>query len=102
MPLVEQHTDRRPTTCEVCRYLEANPYLDRRLEHTLTMLAGGTLFQDLAGADGSLSMQSIYTEEFAPSAAGRPAPLDPRHWLLALLAAPEIRLTLDRMERPDE
>ncbi|MCK9497085.1 MAG: hypothetical protein M0R75_16550 [Dehalococcoidia bacterium] len=98
MPLIEQHRDRQPTTCEVCNFLETHPYLDRMLEHTLTMLAGGTLLQDLEEAEGALSMRSIYTGLFAGSAPGRPAPLEPRHWLLALLAAPEVRLTLDSTE----
>ena len=94
MPLVEQHNDRLPDTCEVCRYLETHPYLDRRLEHTLTMLAGANLLQDLGESDGPLSMRSIYTETFAGDAPGLAAPFEPRHWLLALLAAPEVRLTL--------
>ena len=98
MPLVEQHVDRLPAACEVCRYLERNPYLDRRLEHTLTMLAGGTLFQDLRETQTPLSIRSIYTETFAGDTPGRPAPLEPRHWLLALLAAPEIKLTLHSTE----
>ncbi|MDA1240036.1 MAG: hypothetical protein O2798_04250 [Chloroflexi bacterium] len=102
MPLVQQHTDRPPSTCAVCHYLETNPYLDRRLEHTLAMLAGGNLLQDLREAGGPLPMRSIYTETFAGDAPGRPAPLEPRHWLLALIAAPEIKLTLDPLEATDE
>lgn len=98
MPLVQQHTARFPTTCEVCRYLETHPYLDRRLEHTLTMLAGANMLQDLQEARGPLSMRSIYVETFAGDAPGRPAPLEPRHWLLALVSAPEIRLTLEGTE----
>ncbi len=98
MPLVQQHIDRLPATCEVCSYLETHPYLDRRLEHTLTMLAGGNLLQDLRDADGPLSMRSIYVETFAGDAPGRPAPLEARHWLLALVSAPEIRLTLEGTE----
>lgn len=40
MPLVEQHRDARPESCEVCRYLERHPQLDRLLQHTLTRIAG--------------------------------------------------------------
>jgi hypothetical protein len=82
----------------VCNYLQRNPYLDRQLEHTLTMLAGGNLLQDLSQAEGPLAMRGIYTETFAGGAPGNPAPLEPRHWLLAMLAAPEIKLSLDSTE----
>lgn len=99
MPLVEQHDGRYPDICDVCRYIETHPYLDRRLEHTLTMLAGGTLLQDLRDAGGAtLSMRSLYTETFAGAAPGHAAPFEPRHWLFALMAAPEIKLTLETTE----
>ena len=74
MPLVQQHIDRLPATCEVCRYLETHPYLDRRLEHTLTMLAGGNLLQDLREADGPLSMRSLYVENVRWRRPGTPSP----------------------------
>ena len=99
MPLVEQHRGSRPEACEVCRYLQLHPELDRMLMHTLTMLAGWMLLEDIqALGGGPVSMRSIYTEQFAGDSEGRPAPLEPHHWMLALLAAPEIKLTLELRE----
>ncbi len=95
MPLVEQHRGSRPDSCEVCRYLQTHPYLDRLLCHTLTMLAGVLLMDDLERTP-SLSLRSTYVEQFAGDAPGRSAPLEPEHWALALLAAPEIRLSLEQ------
>lgn len=57
------------------------------------MLAGAMLLEDLAEVD-SQSFRSMYLEQFAGAAPGRPASLEPEHWALALLAAPEIRLSL--------
>jgi hypothetical protein len=96
MPLVEQHRDRRPAACEVCRFLETHPHLDRLLTHTLTSMAGQVLLEDLEALGGPRSLRAIYTEEYAGASPGRPAPLEPYHWLLALLAAPEVKLVLDR------
>ena len=45
-------------------------------------------------------MQSIYLETFAGDAAGRSNDMEPEHYLLALLAAPEIKLSLDTTEEP--
>jgi hypothetical protein len=93
MPLVEQHRGSRPDSCEVCRYLQLHPELDRQLPHTLTMLAGWLLLEALKDGD-ALSMRSIYLEQFAGASPGQPAPLEPYHWMLALLAAPEVKLQL--------
>lgn len=98
MPLVEQHGTIRVDACEVCHYLDSRPLLDRRLAHSLTYLAGWTVFNDLADASGPLSMRSIYVEQFAGDTPGVSAPLDPQHYLLALLAAPEIKLTAGSAE----
>jgi hypothetical protein len=65
------------------------------MAHTLTQLAGWTLLEDLQSAGGPLAMRSIYLETFAGDAAGLSAPLEPEHFLLALLAAPEIKLAID-------
>jgi len=92
VPLVQQHGTERVDGCEVCHYLRARPLLDRRLAHSLTYLAGWTLLNDLRDANGPLSMQSIYVEQFAADSPGRPASLESEHYLLALLAAPEIKL----------
>ncbi len=43
-------------------------------------------------------MRSIYTETFAGDAPGLSAPFEPRHWLLALVAAPEVKLRLETTE----
>jgi hypothetical protein len=59
------------------------------------VLAGWTLLDDLE-ATGSLSFHSTYVEQFAGAASGLPAALEPGHWALALLAAPEIRLSLEQ------
>ena len=100
MPLIEQHEGSRPDSCEVCHYLDAHPELDRRLQHTLTRLAGWSLDNDLREAGGTpLPMRSIYVESFAGDAPGRSVPLDPHHWLLALLSAPEIKLTIEEIGR---
>lgn len=96
MPLIEQHEGSRPDSCEVCHYLDAHPQLDRRMQHTLTRLAGWALETDLHSAAGPLSMRSIYVESFAADSPGRSAPLEPHHWLLSLLAAPEIKLIIER------
>lgn len=98
MPLIEQHPGSRPESCEVCRYLETHPYTDRLLTHTLTMLAGWMLLQDIESADAPLSFRGIYTEQFAADSPGRPALFEPEHWALALLAAPEIKLSLETPE----
>ena len=95
MPLVEQHVGSRPESCPVCRYLQLHPLLDRLMAHTLTMLAGWTLLEDLQSANGSLSMHSVYLETFAGDSDGRAIQLEPEHYLLALLAAPEIKLTIE-------
>lgn len=100
MPLVEQHRDVRPESCEVCRYLDGRPELDRLLQHTLTTIAGWVLLQDLREAGGPLSMRGIYVERFAADSPGRSVSLDPHHWLLALLAAPEVKLSLTSEARP--
>jgi hypothetical protein len=97
VPLVEQHRDSRPESCEVCRYLQTHPQLDRLLQHTLTMFAGWMLFEELESS-ASLSLRSIYVEQFAADSPGRPAPMEPEHWTLALLAAPEIKLTMQGAE----
>ena len=99
MPLVEQHEGNRPDSCEVCHYLESHPELDRRYQHTLTILAGWMLQYDLLEANGQpLAMRSIYVESFAGDAPGRSVALHPQHWLLALVAAPEIKLELEDRE----
>ena len=95
MPLVEQHEGARPDTCEVCHYLASRPELDRRYEHTVTRLAGWTLETDLRDAIGPLPMRSIYTEEFGGGAPSRSVRFESHHWLLALLSAPEIKLTIE-------
>lgn len=87
MPLIEQHRGSRPESCEVCRYLQTHPYLDRLLCDTLTMLAGWMLVEELT-ATGTLSVRGVYVEQFAGDSPGLPAPLEPEHWALALLAAP--------------
>ncbi len=92
MPLVEQHRDFRPESCEVCRYLETHPQLDRLLQHTLTRIAGWVMETDLDEAGVPLSLRSVYVERFGAS--GRSAPLELHHWTLALLVAPEIKLML--------
>jgi len=65
------------------------------MAHTLTQLAGWTLLEDLQSSSGPLSMQSIYLETFAGDSPGLSATLEPEHFLLALLAAPEIKLTIE-------
>ena len=95
MPLVEQHEGSSPESCVVCRYLQLHPLLDRQLAHTLTLLAGWTLLEDLQSAGRPLNMGSIYLETFAGASDGRPARLEPEHFLLALLAAPEIKLSIE-------
>ena len=101
MPIVDQHRTNRVDGCEVCRYLDLHPLLDRMLAHSLTRLAGWTLEGDLESADSPLSMRGIYVEQFAADSPGRPAPLEPEHYLLALLAAPEIKLAIEsRGARP--
>ena len=93
MPLVEYHEQLRPEVCEVCRYAVEHPEYDARLEHTLTRFAQVTMASDLRDAGQPLRMMSIYHETI-----GYPGPetrIDPRHWTLGLLEAPEIRLVLD-------
>ena len=68
------------------------------LAHTLTMLAGWMLIESLQGSSGSFSMRSIYVERFAADSPGQPAPLEPEHWMLALLASPEIKLSIAKTE----
>ena len=99
MPLVEYHAEPVPDSCEVCRYLVEHPEYDRRLEHTLTLFAQVTMLTDLEDAGDPLRMTSMYVETI-----GFPGPqtrIDPRHWLLGLLEAPEIRLMLEERNRRD-
>ncbi len=77
----------------MCRYLKTHPQLDRLLQHTLTMFAGWMLFEELEST-ASLSLRSSCVEQFAVDSPGRPAALEAEHWTLALLAAPEIKLTM--------
>ncbi|MQA00874.1 MAG: hypothetical protein GEU80_16390 [Dehalococcoidia bacterium] len=98
MPFVEQHTGIRPDSCEVCRFLQLHPEYDRLREHTLSMLTGWMLAEDLQNADGPLPMRAIYVEEYAGASPGLSAPLEPRHWMLGLLAATEINLIIDPRE----
>ena len=58
------------------------------------MLAGWMLLDALEDG-GSMSMRSVYLEQFAGASPGRPAQLEPYHWMLALLAAPEIKLIME-------
>jgi hypothetical protein len=64
------------------------------LQHTLAMLAGWMLLEELEASNAPLSLHSIYVEQFAADSPGRPAPLEPEHWTLALLSAPEIKLSI--------
>ena len=99
MPLVEHHEQPRPESCEVCRYLQERPELHARLEHTLTRIAQVIMLTDLEESDQPLRMRSIYQESI-----GYPGPqmrIEPRHWLLGLLEAPEIRLLLHRGDTTD-
>jgi hypothetical protein len=59
------------------------------------MFAGWMLLEELATV-GSASLRSIYVERFAADTSGLPAPLEPEHWALALLAAPEIKLAIQQ------
>ncbi|MCK9486743.1 MAG: hypothetical protein M0R73_08600 [Dehalococcoidia bacterium] len=89
---IEFHNPRRPDTCEVCRYLLERPEYDARREHTLSMIAQAIILDDLRDASGPLAMRSVYQETI-----GFPGPqhrIEPRHWLLALLESPEVRLLL--------
>ena len=73
------------------------------LLHTLTRFAGRVLVEDLQDSGGGpVPMRSIYIEEFAGASPGHAAPLEPYHWMLALVAAPEIKLILDRSEEGQE
>ncbi len=93
MPFVQNHPAPTPDSCEVCRYLAEHPEHDRQLEHTLTQMAQGIIWIDLETADQPLRMRSVYQETI-----GYPGPeirIDPRHWTLALLELPEVRLTAE-------
>ncbi len=92
MPVIEYHLPAAPLSCEVCRYLQERPEYDARREHTLSRFAQAIMVEDLMDAGTPLRMSTIYQETI-----GSPGPthrLEPRHWLLALLETPEVRLQL--------
>ena len=100
MATIEFHEPPIPDSCEVCRYLEQHVDLDSRREHTLAMIAQAILIQDLEDSGTPLRMSSIHIESIGFP--GPQHPLEPRHWLLALLDSPEIRLSLTEENLNDD
>ena len=91
MPEITYHNPAQPDACEVCRHHRRNPEFDARREHTMSWIAQETLLYDLAGAT-ALPMRSIHLETI-----GYPGPeqkIEPRHWLMALLDTPQVKLSL--------
>ena len=92
MPRLEFHNPPQPDACEVCRHQLRNPDFDARREHTMTAIAQQITVDDLEAAGSPLSFGSIHI-----GAIGFPGPeqrIEPRHWVMALLETPDVRLML--------
>jgi hypothetical protein len=93
------HRDARPETCEVCLWIRDNDG-DQLLEHTKTRICMSLLLDDLREARHPVHMQQLHRAGFGFP--GPDHPLEPRHWLWALLLTPAFMITLDEEKLAQE
>lgn len=86
------HREPQPETCDVCLYARYHPEADQLLEHTSTRISTSLMADALAAAGHPLHMLQLHRSTFGFS--GPEHPVEPRHWLWALLVYPDFRIAL--------
>lgn len=88
------HRRPRPDVCDICLYVRDTVGADPLLEHTQTRIAIGLMFEDLQEAGHPMRMVQLHRR--AMPLPGDQHPIEPRHWLWALLIFPSFVIDLQK------
>lgn len=87
------HREPVPQICDVCAWVLDHEGADQLLEHTKTRIAIGLMVENLREAGHPLHMLQLHQAGFGFP--GPDHPLEPRHWLWALVVMPGFMIGLD-------
>ena len=87
------HRVPRPEVCDICLYVRDTVGADQMLEHTQTRIAVGLMLDDLQREGHPMHMIQLHRR--AMPLPGDQHPIEPRHWLWALLIYPAFAIALE-------
>ncbi len=93
--MLDYHTHPVPTACDVCAYVVAHG-LDCAYEHARVRLATEWLLEDLEDLESETAALLGLAVSHVGIEPGPVHPMDPRHWVWAMLHEGRIRVSLRR------